>query len=194
MAIADILLKAGVFIAAMMNIAALLVTYDKIKNFKGEKAKELHGRYIQVKQLSENLEANYSEILIILSGITRADLSIDEIRWFITEPRAFLKLEKYGKVSGRYCNIDLDKGEFVLKEIVSTRKKRIVERSKILGISFCLLAFISAVWLFTVKDVQSITTVYIALSFWTAYFLVLLWGANLLLTTLSNAKKMVGTL
>ena len=183
---------AGVFIAVMVNIAALLVAYDKIKSFKGEKAKELHSRYSQIKQLAEEIESNYSEILIILSGITRADLSIDEIQWFIVQPRAFLKLEEYGTVTRRYCKIDLDKGEFVFTDRVATRKKRIFERLKILGIGFFILVVVSVASGYIVKDTDRESIQYIALSFWFAYFLVVLWGTNLMLSTLSKAKKIIG--
>ena len=183
---------AGVFIAVIVNIAALLVTYDKIKSFKGEKAKELHSRYAQIKQLAEKIESNYSEILIILSGITRADLSIEEIQWFIVQPRAFLKLEEYGSVAGRYCKIDLDKGEFVFTDRVATRKKRIFERLKILGIGLFILAVVSVVWVYIVKDADRESILYIALSFWFAYFLLVLWGTNLMLSTLSKAKNLIG--
>ncbi|NRQ42120.1 hypothetical protein HRH59_05990 [Rheinheimera sp. YQF-2] len=175
-----------------MNVAALLVTYNKIMSFKGEKAKELHGRFALVKKLACDLEENYSEILIILSGITRADLTIDEIRWFINEPRAFLKLETYGRVSGRYCKIDLDKGEFSLTERVSTFKKRLVERGKILGFSLGLLSLISTIWYLVIINVESEVMVYLAVSLWFVYFMLLMWGGNFLLTTLSRAKQLSG--
>lgn len=188
----DVLAQIVVTVSVAMNVAALLVTYNKIMSFKGEKAKELHGRFALVKKLADDLEANYSEILIILSGLTRADLTIDEVRWFISEPRAFLKLEAYGRVSGRYCKIDLDKGQFSLTERVSTFKKRLIERGRILGFSFGLLSLISALWYLVLINVKSAVMVYLAVSLWFVYFILLLWGGNFLLTTLSKAKQLSG--
>ncbi|TOB48145.1 hypothetical protein CGK04_23550, partial [Vibrio parahaemolyticus] len=76
MSFANVIAQTDVIIGSIVSMAGLLVIYHNVRNIKGEKAKELHGRYVQVKELASDIESNYPEILIILSGITRADLSI----------------------------------------------------------------------------------------------------------------------
>ncbi|MDD9158448.1 hypothetical protein PVK64_19995 [Aliivibrio sp. S4TY2] len=182
----------GSFVGLMISIITFCVTYRQLANFKGEKAKELHGRYKIIKDLAVDLEKNYAEILIILSGLTNANLTIDEIHWFLTEPRAFLKLNTYGNVCGRYCLIDLKNGQFTLNDRVLTRKLRIIERCKVISLSFGLLAFLTSVWLTIILTVDSITTINIAVACWVIYFILILWGTNLVLTTLSKAVKLQG--
>ncbi|TON64591.1 hypothetical protein CGH53_23545, partial [Vibrio parahaemolyticus] len=120
-----------VFLAIIASISALYVTFRTIRKFKGEKAKELHAQYVKLKELVKNTEENYAEILVILSGLTTAKLSKDEIEWFISEPGAFLKLEQYGRVNGRYSEINLIAKEFALPLRFRTRKGRVIERIKI---------------------------------------------------------------
>lgn len=179
-------------IGVMGSIVTFLITFQKLKNIKGEKAKELHSRYAAIKELTKNMDANYPEILILLSGLTRAELNTREVEWFISEPGAFLKLEQYGKICGRYCEIDLEKGEFSLTERVSTSKKRVIEKLKIIGFGAGLLASLSVMWGIIIYYVSTDPIIYIALSFWFMYFLLILWGTNLLWVTLNKSLKIQG--
>ncbi|TOL13563.1 hypothetical protein CGI03_23035 [Vibrio parahaemolyticus] len=176
----------------MVSIVTFLVTFQKLKDIKGEKAKELHSRYAAIKVLANDIDANYPEILILLNGLTRAELTPNEVQWFINEPGAFLKLEQYGKICGRYCEINLGKGEFSLTERVSTFKKQAIEKLKILGVGLGLLAFLSAMWGLIIYNVNTASVVYIALGAWFIYFLLILWGVNLLWGTINKARKLQG--
>ncbi|HGS4445627.1 TPA: hypothetical protein ACMDNL_003697, partial [Vibrio cholerae] len=179
-------------IGGMVSIVTFLITFQQLKNIKGEKAKELHSRYSAIKELAKDIHANYPEILILLSGLTRAELTMREVQWFINEPGAFLKLEQYGKICGRYCQIDLEKGEFSLTERVSTVNKRLIEKLKIIGVGLGLMAFLSAMWGVIIYNVNSATVVYIALGAWSVYLLLILWGSNLLWSTIDKAVKIQG--
>ncbi|WP_182035183.1 hypothetical protein [Vibrio diabolicus] len=192
MAFNELIGQLGAVIAVVVNLAVLSVSYNKINSFRGEQAKELHSRFTVVKELSKDIDANYAELLIILSGLTRASLSKDEIHWFITEPRAFLKLEAYGKLCGRYCQIDLEKREFSLTEKVNTVKKRVIERIKIVTFCVLIMSTITTIWYFVVSGFESVKAVYLALGFWCAYLLLILWGAQMLLSALSKAKELSG--
>lgn len=183
-------------IAALIGIAGSIITYlvtfQQLKKIKGERAKELHSRYVAIKDLANDIDSNYPEILILLSGLTRAELTASEISWFINEPGAFLKLEQYGKIYGRYCEIDLVKGEFSLTERVSTSSKRTIEKLKIVAIGFGLLALLSVMWGVILYNVNTTPIVYIALGAWFIYFLIILWGTNLLWETINKARKLQG--
>ncbi|HCE3715938.1 TPA: hypothetical protein NKQ51_004444 [Vibrio parahaemolyticus] len=192
MSFANVIAQTDVIIGSIVSMAGLLVIYHNVRNIKGEKAKELHGRYVQVKELASDIESNYPEILIILSGITRADLSIAEVRWFISEPRAFLKLETYGKLPRRYSKIDLEKGEFSLTERVDSFKKRMLERFNIIAFSLGILSLISALWYLILLNIDSKISGYIAFGFWFIYLLSLGWAVNYMLTALNNSLKLVG--
>lgn len=192
MAFDELFGQLGTVVAVVVNLAILSVSYHKINSFRREQAKELHSRFTVVKELSKDIDANYAELLIILSGLTRARLSKDEIHWFITEPRAFLKLEAYGKLCARYCQIDLEKREFSLTEKVDTVRKRNIERTKI--VTFCILSMstITAIWYFFVSGFESVKSVYLALGFWCAYLLLILWVTQMFLSALSKAKELSG--
>ncbi len=192
MAFDELIGQLGTLVAVVVNLALLSVSYNKINSFRGEQAKELHSRFTLVKELSEDIDANYAELLIILSGLTRASLSKDEIHWFITEPRAFLKLEAYGKLCGRYCQIDLEKREFSLTDKVDTARKRIAERIKIVTFSILIMSTITAICYFIVSGFESVKAVYLALGFWCAYLLLIFWGAQMFLSALSKAKELSG--
>ncbi|TNZ55831.1 hypothetical protein CGK45_22475 [Vibrio parahaemolyticus] len=185
--LSQVALIVGVFV----NLIGSTLVVHKIKNLRGEKASGLHERYTKIKELSLDMDSNYPEILVILSGITSRTLSKDEVIWFLHQPGAFLKLKRYGYVAGRYCEIDLDKSEFALTERVSTTKKQLIEISKILGVSFLLLIIISGVWYLTVNNVGTESSVYIASGFWLLYFLCITWGVGFVFTTLSRAKGLV---
>ncbi|MPW27807.1 hypothetical protein F9L16_02205 [Agarivorans sp. B2Z047] len=176
----------------MVSIATFLITFQKLKDIKGEKAKELHSRYTAIKVLAKDIDANYPEILILLSGLTRTELTPSEIQWFINEPGAFLKLEQYGKICGRYCKINLEKGEFSLTERVSTFKKQAIEKLKIVGVGLGMLSFLSFIWGIIIYNVNTAPMVYIGLGAWFIYFLLVLWGVNFLWGTINKAKKLQG--
>lgn len=179
-------------VGVMVSIVTFLVTFQKLKDIKGGKAKALHSQYAAIKILANDIEANYPEILILLSGVTRAELTPREVQWFINEPGAFLKLEQYGKICGRYCEIDLEKGEFSLTERISTSKKQAIEKLKIIGLSLSLLLFLSSIWGLIIYNVNTASVVYIALGAWSLYFLLILWGVNLLWATINKARKLQG--
>ncbi|OOE65401.1 hypothetical protein BZG20_12825 [Salinivibrio sp. IB868] len=176
----------------MVSIVTFLVTFQKLKDIKGEKAKELHSRYAAIKALANDIDTNYPEILILLSGLTRAELTPSEVRWFIKEPGAFLKLEQYGKICGRYCEINLEKGEFSLTERVSTFNKQAIEKIKVLGVGLGLMAFLSVMWGLIIYNVNTASVVYLALGAWFIYFLLIFWGVNLLWGTINKARKLQG--
>ena len=179
-------------VGIMVSITTLLITFQKLKSIRGEQAKELHSKYSASKGLASDLDNNYPEILILLNGITRAELTKGEIEWFLNEPGAFLKLEHYGRINGRYCTVDLDLNEFSLTEIVSTRKKRMIEKLRIVSVGFGLLAFLSLVWGVIIYQVNDAATVYLALTFWLIYFVVILWGTNMLWGTINKAVNLQG--
>lgn len=179
-------------VGVMVSIVTFLFTFQKLKDIKGEKAKELHSRYAAIKVLARDMDANYPEILILISGLTRAELTPSEVQWFIDEPGAFLKLEQYGKICGRYCEINLEKGEFSLTDRVSTLKKQVIEKIKIVSVGFGSMAFLSAIWGIIVYKVNTASVVYIALGAWFIYFLLILWGVNLLWGTINKAHKLQG--
>lgn len=179
-------------VGVMVSIVTFLVTFQKLKDIKGERAKELHSRYAAIKVLASDIDANYPEILILLSGLTRAELTPNEVKWFINEPGAFLKLELYGKICGRYCEINLEKGEFSLTSRVSTFKKQAIEKLKIVAVGLGLLAFLSVIWGLIIYYVNTASVVYTALGAWFIYFLLILWGINLLWGTINKAQKLQG--
>ncbi|HHF0485960.1 TPA: hypothetical protein ACPHTX_001294 [Vibrio antiquarius] len=182
-----------VFLAIIASISALYVTFRTIRKFKGEKAKELHAQYVKLKELVKNTEENYAEILVILSGLTTAKLSKDEIEWFISEPGAFLKLEQYGRVNGRYSEINLIAKEFALPLRFRTRKGRVIERIKIVLFSMLLVLMLSSFWYLMVFNLTTPEFfLYIALAFLSAYILVVLWGGHYLWSTLSKAVDLAG--
>lgn len=190
MNLSHVIAQADVIIGSLLSIAGLFVIYHQIIKHKGEKAKDLHVRYAQVKKLAnDDIEANYPEILIILSAITQTNLSIAEIRWFIDEPRAFLKLYAYGKLPPRYSRIDLSTGEFALTERVNSFKKRMLERCLILAISAAILGVVIFIWYYIVPTG---TIEYIGTGFLIIYILILAWGVNYLFTALAKAKQLVG--
>ncbi|HAS6685669.1 TPA: hypothetical protein I7272_24625 [Vibrio parahaemolyticus] len=182
-----------VFLAIIASISALYVTFRTIRKFKGEKAKELHAQYVKLKELVKNTEENYAEILVILSGLTTAKLSKDEIEWFISEPGAFLKLEQYGRVNGRYSEINLIAKEFALPLRFRTRKGRVIERIKIVLSSVLLVLMLSSFWYLMVFNlITPEFFLYIALALLSAYILVVLWGGHYLWSTLSKAVDLAG--
>ncbi|EHR0555918.1 TPA: hypothetical protein ACX3GK_004629 [Vibrio parahaemolyticus] len=182
-----------VFLAIIASISALYVTFRTIRKFKGEKAKELHAQYVKLKELVKNTEENYAEILVILSGLTTAKLSKDEIEWFISEPGAFLKLEQYGRVNGRYSEINLIAKEFALPLRFRTRKGRVIERIKIVLFSVLLVLMLSSFWYLMVFNLTTPEFfLYIALALLSAYILVVLWGGHYLWSTLSKAVDLAG--
>ncbi len=182
-----------VFLAIIASISALYVTFRTIRKFKGEKAKELHAQYVKLKELVKNTEENYAEILVILSGLTTAKLSKDEIEWFISEPGAFLKLEQYGRVNGRYSEINLIAKEFALPLHFRTRKGRVIERIKIVLFSVLLVLMLSSFWYLMVFNLTTPEFfLYIALALLSAYILVVLWGGHYLWSTLSKAVDLAG--
>ncbi|HCE2180945.1 TPA: hypothetical protein NGT44_004588 [Vibrio parahaemolyticus] len=184
-----------VFLAIIASISALYVTFRTIRKFKGEKAKELHAQYVKLKELVKNTEENYAEILVILSGLTTAKLSKDEIEWFISEPGAFLKLEQYGRVNGRYSEINLIAKEFALPLRFRTRKGRVIERIKIVLFSVLLVLMLSSFWYLMVFNLTTPEFfLYIALALLSAYILVVLWGGHYLWSTLSKAVDLAGKL
>ncbi|EOX4447641.1 hypothetical protein ACK6W9_002600 [Vibrio alginolyticus] len=182
-----------VFLAIIASISALYVTFRTIRKFKGEKAKELHAQYVKLKELVKNTEENYAEILVILSGLTTAKLSKDEIEWFISEPGAFLKLEQYGRVNGRYSEINLIAKEFALPLRFRTRKGRVIERIKIVLFSVLLVLMLSSFWYLMIFNLTTPEFfLYIALALLSAYILVVLWGGHYLWSTLSKAVDLAG--
>ncbi|TOQ99441.1 hypothetical protein CGG85_03580 [Vibrio parahaemolyticus] len=182
-----------VFLAIIASISALYVTFRTIRKFKGEKAKELHAQYVKLKELVKNTEENYAEILVILSGLTTAKLSKEEIEWFISEPGAFLKLEQYGRVNGRYSEINLIAKEFALPLRFRTRKGRVIERIKIVLFSVLLVLMLSSFWYLMVFNLTTPEFfLYIALALLSAYILVVLWGGHYLWSTLSKAVDLAG--
>ena len=192
MQINELMTHTGAIVGIMVSVITFIVTYQKIANFKGEKAKELHAIYALIKKLSVELENNFSEIVVVLSGITSAKISAEEVRWFINEPRAFLMLSDYGKICGRYCAIDLDKGEFVLTSRVSTLTLRVIERAKIITVGLGFMAFYSLILWFALSDLNDLRIVYISIAGWFVYFLLVLYGENLMLSTLSKAVNIQG--
>ncbi|TOI73733.1 hypothetical protein CGI54_24510, partial [Vibrio parahaemolyticus] len=68
-------------VGVMVSIVTFLVTFQKLKDIKGEKSKELHSRYTAIKVLANDIDTNYPEILILLSGLTRAELTPREVQW-----------------------------------------------------------------------------------------------------------------
>lgn len=182
-----------VFLAIIASISALYVTFRTIRKFKGEKAKELHAQYVKLKELVKNTEENYAEILVILSGLTTAKLSKYEIEWFISEPGAFLKLEQYGRVNGRYSEINLIAKEFALPLRFRTRKGRVIERIKIVLFSVLLVLMLSSFWYLMIFNLTTPEFfLYIALALLSAYILVVLWGGHYLWSTLSKAVDLAG--
>lgn len=115
----------------------------------------------------------------------------DEVLWFMSEPGAFLNLERYGAVAGRYCKLDLQKGGFTLTERVSTVKKETIEFLKVVIFSLALLCIITGIWYLIISNAQTERTVYLITGIWVMYFLGLCWGVSLLLSTLSRAKSLV---
>lgn len=182
----------GGLVGLMISIVTFLLSYQKFKNIKGEKAKELHTSYSEIKRLSVDMTANYPEILILMSGLTQAELTSKEVEWFINEPGAFLKLEQYGKICGRYCQVNLDKREFAITERISTSKKRVIEKLKIAGVGFGLLAFLSLVWCIIIFAVKTAFVIYSALAVWFIYSLLVLWGINFLWKVIDKAVKLQG--
>ncbi|EPO2920109.1 hypothetical protein DSL61_17775 [Vibrio cholerae] len=192
MSFANIMSQTLQLVGFIGSLAGLLVIYHQIMKFKGEKAKDLHGCYVKVRELSKDVESNYPEIVVLLSGITQKHLSIDEIFWFINEPRAFLKIEKYGKLPCRYSKIDLEKGEFGLSEIVNNSKKRMLEKSKIISVAFGVLFLVIIFLSIVLSFFDSEFTRYIALIICLVYFSFVGWGMSYFLSALSNAKDLAG--
>lgn len=179
-------------IGVMCSIVTFLITYQKLIKIKEEKVKDLHLRYIAIKELANNIDDNYPEILILLSSITSLNLSKKEVEWFITEPGAFLKLDKYGKLSGRYCKIDLEKGEFSITERISTTKKRVVEKIKIIIFGSVLMSLITTMWGTIIIFAKNTVTAYTGLLFCFIYFLLILWGSNLLWSNINKSLRLQG--
>ncbi|TOP14188.1 hypothetical protein CGH22_23515, partial [Vibrio parahaemolyticus] len=128
-------------------------------------------------------------------GLTTAKLSKDEIEWFISEPGAFLKLEQYGRVNGRYSEINLIAKEFALPLRFRTRKGRVIERIKIVLFSVLLVLMLSSFWYLMVFNLTTPEFfLYIALALLSAYILVVLWGGHYLWSTLSKAVDLAGKL
>ncbi|HHF2959498.1 MULTISPECIES: hypothetical protein [Vibrio] len=188
-----ILNNARVFLAIIASISALYITFRTIRKFKGERAKELHTQYVKLKELVKNTDENYAEILVILSGLTTSRLTKDEVEWFISEPGAFLKLEQFGRVNGRYSEINLIAKEFALPLRFRTRKGRVIERLKIVLFSILFVLMLLLFWyLMLVNSNTPEFFVYIALACLSAYILVVLWGGHYLWSTLSKAVKLAG--
>ncbi|MGM7448497.1 UNVERIFIED_ORG: hypothetical protein DFO82_2662 [Idiomarina abyssalis] len=179
-------------IGAMSSTVVCLVTFQKLKRFKEEKVKELHSKYSAIKRLANDMDHNYSEILLILSGLTTKVLTKSEIQWFINEPGAFSKLEQYEKAGGRYCEINIKESEFSLTERVSTLKKRAIERFKIIGVGVGLLAVFSGMWGLIIYNVNTAHLFYLGLAAWFIYFLLILWGVNLFLGDINRALRLQG--
>lgn len=179
-------------VGILVSVMTILLTYQNLKAFKGDKAKELHSCYAAIKALSVDMTTNYPEILILLNRITNAELNIKEVEWFVNEPGAFLKLEQYGRIYGRYCEINIEKGEFALTERVSTFKKRSIERFKIVSFGLAMFIFLSVVWAIIIYFARSEGVLYLALSFCFLYFLVIFWGINLLWGTISKSVDLEG--
>jgi hypothetical protein len=192
MQINELMTHTGAIVGIMVSVITFIVTYQKIANFKGEKAKELHAIYALIKKLSAELENNFSEIVVVLSGITSAKISAEEVRWFINEPRAFLMLSDYGKICGRYCAIDLDKGEFVLTSRVSTFTLRVIERAKIITVGLGFMAFYSLIFWLTLSDVDNLKIVYISIAGWFIYLFLVLFGISLMFIKLKMAVSIQG--
>ncbi|AIV05928.1 hypothetical protein LA59_10785 [Vibrio harveyi] len=188
-----ILNQARLLIGVIVSVTAWFVTFKTIRKFKGEKAKELHAQYVKLKLLIDDTNKNYAEILVILSGLTTAKLSKDEVEWFISEPGAFLKLEQYGRVNGRYSEINLIAKEFALPLRFRTLKGRLIERAKIICFSALLLLMLSICWyLIIVNSAAPLIIIYIAMAFLFVYFLIILWGGHYLWSTLSKAVDLAG--
>lgn len=188
----DYLAQLGMVVGMVVNLTIIIAAYLKLSSYRGEKAKELHDKFILVKNLAIDIDKNYCEILIILSGLTKANLSKKEVCWFIEEPRAFLKLEQYGRVSGRYCKIDLKKGEFALGDKVDNFNKRVLESLRVVLFGFLIMTIVTLAWFYFIADNSSPIAIYISFFSICAYFLLIIWGVTLLLTSISNAKKLAG--
>lgn len=183
-------------IIVITGIAASLLTavftFQRIKKTRTENSKQELEYFRKIKNLSSDIEGNYTEALILLRGLTNARLTKEEIKWLIHEPGAFLKIEEFGKIGNRYCEIDIDKGEFTLTRRISNLRKRVVERLKICGFGFAVLIVSSLLVFFTVYLTENLILSYLALGIFAILVTLIFWASNIFLRSIDKAIKLKG--
>lgn len=76
---------------------------------------------------------NLAAIRVAIACFTKRELTATEIEWFLLVPGAFSFLRVYGKLQ-RYVTVDFTNNRFVFKSQFDSKKKKIIEWSKLIGL------------------------------------------------------------
>ncbi|MDI5830684.1 hypothetical protein [Shewanella xiamenensis] len=170
--------------------AAIIPIYYKFHEVRDKKKKDLSERYAQIKELLTDIDANFPQICVILSEITTARLTKEEVVWFINELHAFGRLALYGQCK-RFLKIDLLYGEFVLSEKYSTWGKRFFECFKV-AVTLLVFTIFSGVVLYVFVGRINPLGLNIAIIIWLSLFIFMIWIFSDFLSSLDSAKKLCG--
>lgn len=183
------------YIATLIgSLAAPIYIYIKINQFRSEKATELHDKYKILKSLISEPETNMPEILIVLKGISKVELTREEIIWFINEPGAFMKLKEYGNLKWRYSNINFEKGEFDVSKRIATGPRIAIETTKIVVSCYSYIVFftIGFKWIITASYGESAIATYVITFAFLLNFTMILYGSAYIFRLMNKAINLKG--
>ncbi len=156
------------FVALFVPVIGIIPLLRQIQDYSFTKNKEHYQIYEKIRALvKESLNGNYTEILVLMNCITSRELSPKEVEWFVEYPGAFRYLKDFGVSGARYLDTDLSNNTFSLTPRVSTLRKRVFERFKVVGFVsfFSLVMIIPLAYLLSVSSHAAIDfLVYIIMS------------------------------
>jgi len=143
------------FIALFVPVIGIVPLLRQIQDYSFSKNKDSYEIYQKIRNLvKESLNENYVEILVLVNCITSRELSPKEVEWFVEYPGAFRYLKDFGISGARYLDIDRNNNTFSLMPIVSTLRKRVLERLRFVGfvLFFLIVMIIPLAYLLSVSD------------------------------------------